>query len=171
MARFPCYDAALNPKLPQFALATLLIAWLAIATPGLRDQYSETTKVREMLGGRSVDERTALLDNPGFRVAEEIELAVPADSCVLVLAYSGPAAVDYYQARLAYYLYPRRVRVADRVSAPAKGCEYLAVFRDSAQNLAGAPFRGGWDEQQLKHRLAALDPLSDGDFADIFRAR
>ncbi len=169
MARFPCYDAALNLKLPQFALATLLIAWLVIATPGLRDQYSETTKVREMLGGRSVDERTALLDNPGFRVAEEIELAVPADSCVLVLAYSGPAAVDYYQARLAYYLYPRRVRVVDRISTPAEGCEYLAVFRDSPRNLAAEPFRGTWDEKQLERRLSSLDLVSDGRFADIFR--
>ncbi len=122
-----------------------------------------------MLAGRTVDERTALLDNPGFRVAEEIELAVPANSCVLVLAYSGPAAVDYYQARLAYYLYPRRVRVADRVSARADGCEYLAVFRDSPQNLAAEPFRGAWDEQQFERRLASLDLVSDGDFADIFR--
>ena len=159
----------MNPKLPQFALATLLIAWLAIATPGLRDQYSETAKVRETLGGRSVDERTAMLDNPGFRVAEEIELAVPADSCVFVLAYAGPAAIKYYQARLAYYLYPRRVRVADRVSARADGCEYLAVFRDSPQNLAAYPFRGMWDEKQLEHRLSSLDPVSDGRFADIFR--
>ncbi len=169
MARFTCYDAALNPRLPQFALATLLIAWLAIAAPGLRDQYSETAKVREMLGGRSLDERTALLDNPGFRVAEEIELAVPADGCVLVLAYAGPAAVDYYRARMAYYLYPRRVRVVDLVSAPAKGCEYIAVFRDSPQNLAAEPFRGKWDEQQLERRLSSLDPVSDGKFADIFR--
>ena len=169
MARFPCYDAALNPKLPQFALATLLIAWLAIAAPSLRDQYSETAKVRETLGGRSVDERTALLDNPGFRVAEEIELAVPADSCVLVLAYAGPSAIDYYRARMAYYLYPRRVRVVDRVSAKADGCRYVAVFRDSPQNLAAEPFRGAWDEQQFERRLASLDLVSDGDFADIFR--
>ena len=169
MARFTCYDAALNPKVPQFALAALLVAWLAIAAPELRDQYSETAKVREMLAGRSVDERTAMLDNPGFRVAEEIELAVPADGCVLVLAYAGPAAIDYYQARLGYYLYPRRVRVADRVSAPAEGCKYLAVFRDSPQNLATEPLRGAWDKQQFERRLASLDVVYDGDFADIFR--
>ena len=94
---------------------------------------------------------------------------MPVDSCVLVLAYSGPAAVDYYQARLAYYLYPRRVLVVDRVSARADGCGYVAVFRDSPKNLAAEPFRGTWDEQQLERRLASLDLVSDGDFADIFR--
>ncbi len=161
----------MKSRLPPLTLAALLIVWLAIAAGPLGNQYSETAKVREMLAGRSVDERTALLDHPGFRVAEEIGAAVPGDACVLVLAYAGPAAVDYYRARLAYFLYSRRVRVADRVSAPAKGCGYLAVFRDSPQNLAGAPFRGAWDEEQLAGRLAALDPVSDGDFADIFRAR
>ena len=159
----------MNPRLPQFALAALLIAWLAIAAPGLIDQYSETAQVREMLGGRTVDERTAMLDNPGFRVAEEIEGAVPADGCVLILAYAGPAAVDYYRARMTYYLYPRRVRVVDHISAPDQGCEYLAVFRDSPQNLAAEPFRGKWDEQQLERRLSSLDRVSDGKFADIFR--
>ena len=42
------------------------------------------------------------------------------------------AMSTYYRARMAYYLYPRRVRVVDLVSAPAKGCEYIAVFRDFA---------------------------------------
>ena len=164
-------SARVKSWLPAFTLAALSIVWLAIAAGPLGNQYSETAKVREMLAGRSVGERTALLDHPGFRVAEEIGAAVPGDACVLVLTYAGPAAVDYYRARLAYFLYPRRVRVADRVSAPAKGCGYWAVFRDSPQNLAGAPFRDAWDEEQLAGRLAALDRVSDGDFADIFRAR
>ena len=126
-------------------------------------------ELRKALRGRSLAERTALFDHPGFRVAEEIGRAVPAAGCVLILAYSGPSAVDYYRARMAYYLYPRQVSVADCVSIQVEDCQYLAVFRDSPQNLAVAPFQGTWDTVQLERRLSSLDPVSQGKFAAVFR--
>lgn len=164
-----CYHAALNFKTSQLTLAALLAAWLALAAPPLRTQIDKTLNTRVLFEGRDMAERTALLDNPGFRVAQEIGSAVPLNECVVVLAYAGPAAIDYYQSRFAYYLYPRKVLVFDAVSASADDCRYLAVFRDTAQNLANEPFAGRWNQADLNKRLNALDHVNAGELTQVYQ--
>ena len=159
----------MNFKSPQLVLAALLVAWLALAAPPLRTQIDKTLRTRVLFEGRGADERTSLLDNPGFRVAQEIGAAVPPDECVVVLAYAGPAAIDYYQSRFAYYLYPRKVLVFDAVSATAGDCRYLAVFRDTAQNLANEPFAGHWNQAELGERVGALDHVRAGELSEVYR--
>ena len=159
----------MNFKSPQLALAALLVVWLALAATPLRTQIDKTLKARTLFGGRDAAERTSLLDNPGFRVAQEIGDAVPPNECVVVLAYAGPAAIDYYQSRFAYYLYPRKVLVFDEIDAAADGCRYLSVFRDTAQNLASEPFAGNWDQADLGERLSALEPVQSGELARVYR--
>ncbi len=129
----------------------------------------KTLRTRALFEGRGATERTSLLDNPGFRVTQEIGAAVPPNECVVVLAYAGPAAIDYYQSRFAYYLYPRKVLVFDAVSAAADDCRYLAVFRDSAQNLANEPFAGRWNQADLSKRLSALDHVQAGELTEVYR--
>ena len=90
----------MNFKSPQLALAALLVAWLALAAPSLRTQIDKTLRTRALFEGRDADQRTALVDNPGFRVAQEISIAVPPSECVVVLAYAGPAAIDYWLFRV-----------------------------------------------------------------------
>ena len=110
-----------------------------------------------------------MFDNPGVRVAHEIASAVPANECVVVLAYAGPAAIDYYQSRFAYYLYPRKVLVFDETAAAEDGCRYLAVFRDTAQNLANEPFAGHWNQAELGERVGALDHVRAGELTELYR--
>ena len=119
------------------------------------------------LDGKSPAERAALLDNPAFAVAHAIADKVPPDGCVQALAYAGPAAVDYYNARFAYLLYPRKATVTADAGALAgpDGCGYLAVFRDTPQNLAAEPFAGVWDEQAVAARTAGAERL--GGDADV----
>ena len=164
-----CYHAALNFKTSQLTLAALLAAWLALAAPPLRTQIDKTLNTRALFEGRDTAERTSLLDNPGFRVAQEIGSAVPLNECVVVLAYAGPAAIDYYQSRFAYYLYPGKVLVFDEVSATAADCRYLAVFRDTAQNLANEPFAGSWNQADLSQRLSSLGHVQTGELTQIYR--
>ena len=159
----------MNFKSPQLVLAALLVTWLALAATPLRTQMDKTLRTRALFEGRGAAERTSLLDNPGFRVAQEIGAAVPANECVVVLAYAGPAAIDYYQSRFAYYLYPRKVLVFDTVSAAAGDCRYLAVFRDTAQNLASEPFAGRWNQADLSKRLSALDHVQAGELTEVYR--
>ncbi len=159
----------MNFKSPQLVLAALLVAWLALAAPPLRTQIDKTLRTRTLFEGRGAAERTSLLDNPGFRVAQEIGAAVPPDACVVVLAYAGPAAIDYYQSRFAYYLYPRKVLVFDEIAAKEDECRYLAVFRDSAQNLANEPFAGRWNQADLSKRLNALDHVRAGELTEVYR--
>jgi len=159
----------LNFKPPQLALAALLVAWLALAATPLRTQIEKTLRTRTLFEGRDAAERTSMFDNPGFRVAQEIGGAVPADECVVVLAYAGPAAIDYYQSRFAYYLYPRKVLVFDEIAAKEDECRYLAVFRDTEQNLASEPFAGRWNQADLSKRLNALDHVQAGELAEVYR--
>lgn len=159
----------MNFKPPQLALAALLVAWLALATTPLRRQIDETLRTRALFEGRDAAERTALFDNPGFRVAQEIGSAVPPNECVVVLAYAGPAAVDYYQSRFAYYLYPRKVLVFDEIAAKEDECRYVAVFRDTAQNLANEPFAGRWNQADLEERVGALDHVQAGELTEVYR--
>jgi hypothetical protein len=159
----------LNERLPQITLSALLLVWLLIAAPGLAERYAKWTETSALLGGRSLEERSTLLDNPAFPVAREIAVSVPPQGCVTVLAYAGPAAIDYYRARLAYLLYPRRMRVFADVAAPVESCEFLAVFRDSRKNLAAEPFQGSWDETELERRLQTLEAVSTGEPVRLYR--
>jgi hypothetical protein len=160
----------LNERLPHITLLILLLLWLAIAAPGLSERYSTLTQIRDRLGARPIEERAALLDNPALAVGREIAQAVPPRSCVAVLAYAGPAAVEYYRARFGYLLYPRRVQVFADAAASAEDCEFLAVFRDSRQNLAAEPFQGSWDETELERRLQPLERVADGAVR-VYRVR
>ena len=161
----------MKQRLPHIALFVLLLFWLAIAAPGLSERYAKLSETRNLLGDRSPAERSSLLDNPAVTVAGEISRAVPADGCVAVLAYAGPAAIDYYRARFAYLLYPRRVEVFADAAASAESCEFVAVFRDTRQNLAAEPFQGVWDEAELGQRLQSLDPVAVDGPVRVFRTR
>ncbi len=161
----------MNRKLPHITLFGLLLLWLAIAAPGLSERYTKLNETRNLLGGRSPVERSALLDNPAIPVTREISQVVPAEGCVTVLAYAGPAAIDYYRARFAYLLYPRRVQVFADTTASMDNCEYVAVFRDTRQNLAAEPFQGVWDDEQLNQRLQSLAPLASDGPVRLYRTR
>lgn len=162
----------MKERLPHITLFVLLLLWLGIAAPGLSERYAKLNETSTLLGNRSAAERSALLDNPAVPVAREIENAVPAEGCVTVLAYAGPAAIDYYRARFAYLLYPRRVKVFADATASAENCEFLAIFRDSRQNLAAEPFQGVWNDAELEQRLQSIEPVSVADGpVRIFRTR
>src|SRR5690606_25785165 len=126
----------------------------------------------QALSGADAERRATLVDNPAFPVGHALASATPDDACILVLAYAGPAAVDYYNARLDYLLYPRRVRVtADVSDAAPEGCGYLAVFRDPPQNLAAEPFAGNWDEAALAARIEGAERLQAGDAVMLYKLR
>jgi len=125
--------------------------------------------MRAALSGRGAAERTAYFDNPGLQATEEIARVVPPENCVTILAYAGPDAAEYYRARFRYLLYPRRVVLATDSAAESENCDYLAVFRDSAQNLRQSPYQGSWDQEGLKQRLALSRRLAASDFVDIFQ--
>lgn len=152
----------------RLALVVLLLVWLAAAASPLAEQYAQTSRIRSALAGKSADQRSAYFDNPGFQAAQDMAPVVPADGCVLILAYTGPDAVTYYQARFRYLLYPRRVRVAADSSATVEGCGYLAVFRDSAVHLRESPFAGSWDQAALEQRLSALRRITATDFVNVY---
>lgn len=153
----------------QLILLALLAVWMAIAWPHLSEQFSTSERAQAALGGLGWEERTAALDEPGYRVAASIANTVPARSCVLVLSDTGPEHLRYYRSRFPYYLYPRQVRLSDRTEETGTRCEYLAVFRDTPQNLAQEPFHGHWDEHQLAERTAAMTRVFAGDGLEIFR--
>jgi hypothetical protein len=159
----------LNERLPHITLFGLLLLWLGIAAPGLSERYAKWKDATNLLGHRSVEQRSALLDNPAFLVARSIARAVPPQGCVTVLAYAGPAAIDYYRARFPYLLYPRRVRVFGDAEASAEGCEFLAVFRDSRKNLAAEPFQGDWDDTALQSRLDVLESVAADEPLRLYR--
>jgi hypothetical protein len=147
----------------------LLAGWLFFEWPNLDEQAGTTTRARAALAPLSPDERTAALDNPGYQTAQAIARATPAAACVLVLAHTGPEHLRYYQARFGYYLYPRRLRWSDRTDAPEEGCAYLAVFRDTSPNLAQEPFRGRWEETELKARTASKTKIASAARLEIFQ--
>jgi len=153
------------------ALLAVFGVWVSIAWPGLSLQFATLDYWRQRLGGRTPEERAAIVDYPAYSVARRVEEVVPPAACVLFLAYTGPEHVNYYKTRFDYYLYPRRVRIAAGTGATAENCGYLAVFRDAPANLAEEPFRGVWDEGWLHHRLATLEKVYSGPNLDIYRAR
>jgi hypothetical protein len=153
---------------PRIALLALLLLWLAAAVMPLAEQFLQGSQMRAVLAGKSAAERTAYFDNPAFQAAQEIAQAVPADGCVVILAYAGPDAVQYYQARFRYLLYPREVHVFADASASVEGCGHLAVFYDSPEHLGQSPFSGTWDTQALSQRLKSLRRLLVTDAVDIY---
>ncbi len=154
----------------RLILLGLLAVWMFFEWPNLEEQVSNTGQARASLAALSWEERAAAIDQPGYRVAQQIAQAVPPNACALVLAYTGPEHINYYRARFGYYLYPRRVRFSDHTDASADGCGFLAVFRDTPANLAQEAFRGRWDQAELKARTAAMTKLFSGEQVEIFRA-
>ena len=148
-----------------------MLAWLALAAGPLAQTYEDGGRLREALGSRNVDERLAALDHPGYRIAQRLIETVPADACVVVMAYAGPAAIDYYRSRFNYFLYPRRVSVFPNSGAEIGDCQYAAVFRDTPQNLAAEPFQGTWNAEELAQRLAGFQLVSGGELVEIYRRR
>ena len=134
----------------------------------LAKQFLQGSRMRAVLVGKSAAERTGYFDNPAFQASEEIAQAVPADGGVVILTYAGPDAVQYYQARFRYLLYPRDVRVFADTSASVEGCGHLAVFYDSPAHLSQSPFSGTWDSRALSQRLKSLRRLLVTDAVDIY---
>ena len=152
-------------------VAGVLVLWMAVAAPRLQEQFHNTEKAWTELAGLSLDERSIRFHGRSAPLAQELAVAVPDKGCVLLLAYTGPAARDFYKQRLTYDLYPRRVHVVTNPRAKRRGCGYLAVFRDSPENLNSDPFKGRWDESALNQRLGQLDQVVSGGTVDIYRLR
>ena len=155
---------------PALALYAVLALWTVLAASPLAQQWSRQREMLRALGDADPAQRTALLDSPAFPAAHAIAEAVPADACVQVLAYAGPGAIDYYNARFDYLLYPRRVSVSADAAA-ATDCDYLAVFRDTQQNLAAEPFAGEWDEAALEARTAGAERLGGDANVMLYKLR
>ena len=156
-------------SIPVKVLAVILASWAFLVSSTLLDQRAQADRLAAALGNRPLAARQVALDDPAYRVARSIAGVVPEDGCVTVIAYAGPAAVDYYDPRFDYLLYPRRSRVVADSSANTEDCEYLAVFRDTQRNLASEPFRGQWDQQALDARLAELEEIRDEDGVAVYR--
>ena len=152
-------------------LYALTGAYALIAAPSLLEQWERQSSMLGRLSSLNAEERAQALDNPAVPVSERIAAAVPADGCVTVLAYAGPAAIDYYNARLDYLLYPRRVQVYPDAAAELEGCPVFAVFRDTQQNLALEPYQGRWDDAALGQRIASADRISSDEIVAIYRKR
>lgn len=135
------------------------------------EQWDRQASMLQRLGGLSPGERAQALDNPAVAVAQRIAAAVPPEGCVAVLAYAGPAAIDYYNARLDYLLYPRKAQVYSKPSAELEGCPVFAVFRDTPQNLALEPYQGNWDDAALAARIAGAERIGGDDLAAVYRRR
>ncbi len=72
------------------------------------------------------------------------------------------------RSRLRYLLYPRRVHTFDRTSATVKKCPFLAVFRDTDQNLAVEPFTGRWRHDELRERVHLLQLLNESAAVAVY---
>ena len=153
------------------ALYALTGVYSLIAAPALLEQWQRQSSMLEHLGRLTPEERAQALDNPAVPVAERIAAAVPEDGCAAILAYAGPAAIEYYNARLDYLLYPRRVQVYADAAAELGGCPVFAVFRDTQQNLALEPYHGAWDDAALAARIAASERLAGDEVVAIYRTR
>jgi len=156
---------------PALALYGVLALWVVLAASPLAEQWSRQGEMLQALGSGGVAERAALVDNPAFPVAHAIAEATPPDACIEVLAYAGPAAIDYYNARLDYLLYPRRVSVSAQLGTIAPDCGYLAIFRDTQQNLAAEPFAGQWDEAAIAARTAGAERVGTDPNVILYKLR
>lgn len=153
------------------ALYALTGVYALIAAPSLLEQWNRQGAMLARIGGMTAEDRARALDNPAVPAAERIAATVPPEGCVAVLAYAGPAAVDYYNARLDYLLYPRRVQVYAEAAAALEGCDAFAVFRDTQQNLAAEPFQGQWDDAALAERIRGAERLGGDEVVAIYRKR
>jgi len=145
--------------------------WAVIAAPALVLQWSRAGELERRIGNKSLAERVALFDSPASPLANTLARAIPPGGCVTLLAYAGPAAIEYYNARLDYLLYPRRVQVFADAAAAQDDCEFVGVFRDTAANLAAEPFAGSWDSDALEARAASLERVSSDSLVRIYRTR
>jgi hypothetical protein len=167
----------MKANLDRLLLLGLLAAWMLVAWPHLSEQFSTTERTRAVLADLSWEQRAAALDQPAYQVAADLAKAIPEQDCVVLLAYAGPEHLRYYRSRLAYYLYPRHMLFPDdpslkNVNPEAAGkCEYLAVFRDTPQNLAQEPFHGHWDERLLAERTAGMNRVLANGPLEVYRAR
>jgi hypothetical protein len=152
-------------------LAGLFALWVLVAWPKLSEQFASLETWRSRLADRPMAERLALVDYPAYIVAEQVRQKTPADACILFVSYTGPEHVNYYKTRFDYYLYPRRVQVRADTGAATHDCPYLAVFRDSLNNLKVEPFAGAWNEEQLSHRVAGLEKVHAGAHLELYRVR
>ena len=150
-------------------MAGIFVLWMVLAVPHLQEQFDNTEKAWTELAGLSLEERSVRFHDRSVPLSQELLAAVPASECVLVLAYTGPSARDFYRQRLAYDLYPRRVYVVTNPQAQREGCGYLAVFRDSPANLRRDPFKGPWNERRLNRRLRTLDQVASAGTVDVYR--
>lgn len=150
-------------------MATIFVVWMALAAPVLSTQFGRSIETWEKFSGLSAEERDLRADPVAIQVARDVAAGVPGDGCVTVLAYAGADAADYYRGRLAYLLYPRRVRLFPRSQARTEGCGYLAVFRDTAGNLRGSPFQGRWNQAELDALLRSLEQVHCGELAQVYR--
>ena len=153
------------------ALYVLTGVYALIAAAPLVEQWGRQGAFLDSVGRLTVEERAQALDNPAVPVAQRIAAAVPEGGCVAVLAYAGPAAIDYYNARLDYLLYPRRVHVYADTGAEIEGCETFAVFRDTPQNLALEPFQGDWDAAALAERIRGAEQVGRDQIVTVYRER
>lgn len=142
-----------------------------IAVPPLLEQWDRQSAMLASLGGLSSQERAQALDNPAVPVANRLAAAIPDDGCVAVLAYAGPAAIEYYNARLDYLLYPRRVQVFADVAGGIESCDAFAVFRDTQRNLALEPFQGAWDAAALARRIEGAERAGGDAAVTVYRRR
>ena len=147
----------------------LLGASCLLSIPYLRGRFDTLMDARKNLAGRSPDERQLYFDNPAYPLSIDLAAAVPADSCVNVLAYAGPNAANYYSARLDYLLYPRRVELSTDSSTDVESCEYLAVFQDLSRNLQADPFVGNWDTEALRQRVEDLTAIASTNTVSVYR--
>lgn len=153
------------------ALYALTGVYGLIAAPALLEQWERQGSLLDRIGRLTPHERAEALDTPAVPVAERVAAAVPEDGCVAILAYAGPAAIDYYSARLDYLLYPRRVEVYADPSAALEGCAVFAVFRDTQQNLALEPYQGAWDDAALAARIGDAERIGGDEIVAIYQRR
>ncbi len=163
-----CYDRRLR-RAPEITLATVFVVWMALAAPVLSTQLGRSVEAWEKFSGLSAEERDLRADPVAVQVARDVAAGVPEGGCVTVLAYAGGDAADYYRGRLAYLLYPRRVRLFPRSRARTEGCGYVATFRDTEANLRGSPFQGRWDQAELDAWLGTLEQVHHGELAQVYR--
>lgn len=152
-------------------LYALTGAYALIAAPSLIEQWERQRAMLGRLGRLNAAERAQALDNPAVPVAERLAAVISADGCVAVLAYAGPAAIDYYNPRLDYLLYPRRVQVYADAAAELESCDTFAVFRDTQQNLALEPYQGQWDAAALAQRIASAERIGGDEIVAVYRKR
>ena len=153
------------------ALYAVTGVYALIAAPALLRQWNRQSATLGGIGRLTPAERARALDNPAVPIAERIAAIVPPDGCIAVLAYAGPAAVDYYNARFDYLLYPRRVQVLGDAVGKLEGCNVFAFFRDTEQNLAAEPFQGHWDDAALAERIREAQALGGDELVAIYQAR